>query len=143
MRLLVVNVVLATMAPPLAAKTVYVSTSGCDVEPASAGSSADNPLCSVVAAFATLAAGDTVLLKKGDFWSVDEPLHLGGAGSNTTAARGVSVGAYGPDAERPLLTGTATTAATAGSALVVAVDQQALHFSGISFALAENALTLE
>ena len=76
-------------------------------------------------------------------WSWAAAAAAGGNSSSSNVwAAGVTIGAFGPAAERPLLTGTAASAATVGSELLRCVDVQALRISGISFALTENALNL-
>jgi hypothetical protein len=132
-------VLLAQLAPAFS-KTVFVSSSdGSDARGAGAESS---PMASVEKAVASLAPGDAMLLKRGDFWTVTAPSGLQLNGSKTAPASGIFIGAYGPPHERPLLTGSAGSAATAGSRLLTATDMQGLRIEGIAFALVENALNL-
>jgi hypothetical protein len=122
------------------AGTVFVSsTTGSDNN---SGASATEALASVAKAVAGLRPGDAVLLRRGDSWTVEQTLVVGGGDSNVSWAAGVTIGAFGVAAERPLLTGTSATAAIVGSELLRCVDVQALRISGISFARTENALNL-
>lgn len=123
-----------------APRKLYVSNStGSDMN---SGLSTTEPLGSMEKAIAMLQSGDTLLLKRGDGWTITSALHLGGVDSLTTPSSGVTIAAYGPAAERPLLSGTAATAATIGSGLLRATNLQGLRVEGISFARAENALSL-
>ena len=122
------------------ARTVFVSsTTGSD---SNSGENETAALASVQKAVAGLRPGDTMLLRRGDAWTVETRLEINGTDSHVSWAAGVTIAAFGPAAERPLLTGTAATAATVGSELLRCVDVQAMHISGISFALTENALNL-
>lgn len=133
---------LATSVATRSPQTLYASNStGNDTQ--NSGTSIERPLGSVEKAFASLQPGDTLLLRRGDSWTVSSALLLGGTDSRTTPTAGITIAAYGQPAERPLLTGTAGTASTVGSQLLHATDLQGLHIEGISFALAENALSLE
>ena len=121
-------------------RTLFVSsTTGSD---SNSGASETAALASVQKAVSRLQPGDTMLLRRGDAWTVEKTLEVGGTGSNESWAGGITIGAFGPAAERPLLTGTAATAATVGSELLRCVDVQGIRISGISFANTENALNL-
>ena len=88
-------------------RKLYVSNStGSDMN---SGLSSTEPLGSMEKAVAMLKPGNTLLLKRGDWWTITSALHLGGVDSLTTPSSGVTIAAYGPAAERPLLSGTAAT----------------------------------
>ena len=79
-------------------RTIFVSsTNGSD---SNSGASASAAIASVHKAIGALRPGDTMLLRRGDAWTVESVLQLGGTGSLTSPRAGITIGAFGAGLSR-------------------------------------------